>query len=321
MNNQEPSLREEFAVIEDKLQDPSIFSSKEYPKLAKRRQELSEVIVLFDKKNVLEKELNETNSLLDNPDAEMVELAKEEIPRINEEIEKNLEELRTILIPKDENDSRDVIIEIRAAAGGDESSLFAAELYRMYVRWSEKQIINDFSTKLSKNKEHFIDDLRSLRTGRAHSSMLDGIMVEAYGSTMPLIQVATITVPESQLIQITPFDGSNIQAIVSAIRDNQSLGLNPTDDGRVVRVPIPALNAERRQQIVKQLNEKFEDAMIGMRNSRHETLKEADKLKSDKKIGEDDHKRITKKIDELMNDQKVEIEKLAKTKEHDIVTV
>jgi ribosome recycling factor len=185
----------------------------------------------------------------------------------------------------------------------------------------EKQIINDFSTKLSKNKEHFIDDLRSLRTGRAHSSMLDGIMVEAYGSTMPLIQVATITVPESQLIQITPFDGSNIQAIVSAIRDNQSLGLNPTDDGRVVRVPIPALNAERRQQIVKQLNEKFEDAMIGMRNSRHETLKEADKLKSDKKIGEDDHKRITKKVDELMNDQKVEIEKLAKAKEHDIVTV
>ena len=185
----------------------------------------------------------------------------------------------------------------------------------------EQHIINDFSDKLSKNKNHFIEDLKSLRTGRAHSSMLDGVMVEAYGSVMPLIQVAAITVPESQLIQITPFDGSNIQAIVSAIRDNQSLGLNPTDDGRIVRVPIPALNAERRQQIVKQLNEKFEDAMIGMRNSRHESLKDADKLKSDKKIGEDDHKRIVKKIDELINDQKAEIEKLAKAKEHDIVTV
>jgi len=137
MNNQEPSLRQEFEEIENKLQDPNIFSSKEYPKLAKRRQELTDVIELFDKKNSLEKELNDAESLLGNSDAEMVELAKEEIPRIQNEIEKNLEDLRAALIPKDENDSRDVIIEIRAAAGGDESSLFAAELYRMYVRWSE----------------------------------------------------------------------------------------------------------------------------------------------------------------------------------------
>ena len=133
MNNQEPSLRLEFEEIENKLQDPAIFSSKEYPKLAKRRQELSDVIELFNKKNSLEKELIDTEALLSNSDAEMVELAKEEIPRIQNEIEQNLEGLRSALIPKDENDSRDVIIEIRAAAGGDESSLFAAELYRMYV--------------------------------------------------------------------------------------------------------------------------------------------------------------------------------------------
>jgi ribosome recycling factor len=185
----------------------------------------------------------------------------------------------------------------------------------------ENQLNKDFEDKIVKAKNRFIDDIKKIRTGRAHASMLDSVLVDAYGSKMPLIQVATISVPEAQLIQISPFDPATLQAIVSAIRDNQSLGLNPTDDGRVVRVPIPALNEERRQQIVKQLYEKVEETMITMRNNRHEILKAAEKLKSDKSISEDDLKRFEKRVDELMTSHKNEIEALAKSKEEDIITV
>jgi len=86
--------------------------------------------------------------------------------------------------------------------------------------------------------------------------MLDGVVVEAYGTPMPLNQVATVTAPEAQMIQITPFDPSNIQAIATAIRNNPSLGMNPSDDGRVVRVPVPALTEDRRRDIVKQVGQK-----------------------------------------------------------------
>src|SRR5665213_867813 len=99
-----------------------------------------------------------------------------------------------------------------------------------------QQVVAQAKTKLAQAVEHFKGELKSLRTGRASAAMLDGVMVEAYGTQMPLIQAATIAVPEAQLIQITPFDPNNLKAIADAIRDNQSLGLNPSDDGRVVRV-------------------------------------------------------------------------------------
>src|SRR4051794_34630122 len=115
-----------------------------------------------------------------------------------------------------------------------------------------QQIVTDAQNKLNQNLERFHDGLKTLRTGRANAGMLDSVTVEAYGTPMPLIQVATITVPESQLIQITPFDPNNLAAISTAIRNNPSLGLNPADDGRVVRVPIPPLNEERRRELAKQ---------------------------------------------------------------------
>src|SRR5687767_14071243 len=121
------------------------------------------------------------------------------------------------------------------------------------------QIVNDAKTKFQNAAVHFGEDLKKVRTGRAHSSMLDGVMVQAYGAAMPLIQVATISAPEPQLLQITPFDPGNIQAISAAIRDNQSLGLNPMDDGRVVRVPIPPLTEDRRREYVKLVGGKLED--------------------------------------------------------------
>lgn len=182
-------------------------------------------------------------------------------------------------------------------------------------------VVKHLQTKLTGVKDHFADELKKLRTGRAHPSMLDGIMVIAYGSPMPMNQVATVTAPEAQLLQITPFDPSNLQAIASAIRDNQTLGLNPMDDGRVVRVPIPALTTERRQQIVKLLGEKVEEAMIGSRQARHDALDKISAMKKDKTLGEDDAKRLEKQIDEEVNKLKAEIDQLSKAKEAEIMKV
>src|SRR6476469_9561778 len=98
---------------------------------------------------------------------------------------------------------------------------------------NQNQALDDAKKKFAASVERFNEQLKSLRTGRANASMLDGVMAEAYGTPMPLNQLATITAPEAQLIQITPFDPTNLQAISTAIRNNPSLGLNPTDDGRV----------------------------------------------------------------------------------------
>jgi ribosome recycling factor len=176
-------------------------------------------------------------------------------------------------------------------------------------------------SKLDGAKSHFTEELKKIRTGRAHPSMLDGITVKVYGTEMSIIQAASITAPEAQLLQITPFDPNNISAICDAIRADQSLGFNPMDDGRVVRVPVPPLTTERRQQIVKQLNEKVEISMISTRNVRHEVLNEAKEAKNDKQIGEDDYNWVQKQIDEAMAKTKNEIEILAKEKEKEIMTV
>ncbi|MGH7196226.1 MAG: ribosome recycling factor [Candidatus Saccharimonadales bacterium] len=168
---------------------------------------------------------------------------------------------------------------------------------------------------------HFEDEIKKIRTGRANPGMLEGVMVEAYGAKMPLIQVATITVPEPQLLQINPFDPTNLQAVVAAIRDDQSLGLNPSDDGRVIRVPIPPLTAERRQQIVKQLGEKVEDCRIALRNVRHDALKDAKNKKDAKELSEDDVKRVEKALDGAMTNAQGKLDTLAKAKEQEILTL
>ncbi len=167
----------------------------------------------------------------------------------------------------------------------------------------------------------FRESLKGLRTGRASASILDGVTVEAYGQQMPLIQVATITVPEAQLIQITPFDPSNIQTIAEAIRNNQALGLNPADDGRVVRVPIPPLTEERRKELAKQVGQKQEEALISLRSQRHDAIDKIDKAKKDKEIGEDEAKRQTAQVEADMNKAKTEIEAIAKAKELEITTL
>lgn len=186
---------------------------------------------------------------------------------------------------------------------------------------SPSQVVDQAKAKFSQAIDHLKEELKKVRTGRAHPGMLDGITVEAYGTPMPLIQVATVTAPEAQLLQITPFDPSNLQAISSAIRDNPSLGLNPMDDGRVVRIQIPPLNEERRREFVKLLNGKVEDCMVSLRNIRHDSLREVEQAKKDKDIGEDEAGRLEKQIDEAMNSAKADAESLSRAKETEIMTV
>jgi len=183
--------------------------------------------------------------------------------------------------------------------------------------FNQKQYEDRFTATIS----HFGDELRKVRTGRAHPTMLDGITVEAYGQRMPLNQVANVTVPEAQLITITPFDPTNIQAVVAAIRNDQSLGLNPSDDGRIIRVPIPPLTEERRKQIVKQTSEKVEEARIALRNIRQEALKETKRLKDAKEMSEDDQKRSEKAIDDLVASSNNQLDAAFREKEKEILTL
>lgn len=178
-----------------------------------------------------------------------------------------------------------------------------------------------YELKMTNAYERYEDDLKKIRTGRAHPSMLDGIKVEAYGAEMPLNQVANITAPEGQLIQVTPFDPANIQHIAAAIRNDQGLGLNPSDDGRVIRVPVPPLTEERRKMLVKQAGERTEEARIALRNVRQDGLKDAKRAKDDKQLSEDDLKLVEKEFDRLMSVYQGKIEDAFKAKEKDILTI
>lgn len=180
---------------------------------------------------------------------------------------------------------------------------------------------DSYEQKMTLALAHFEDELKKVRTGRSHPSMLDGIVVEVYGQKMPLNQVANITAPEAQMLQITPFDPSNVQSIAAAIRADQSLGFNPSDDGRIVRVPVPPLTEERRKLLVKQTSEKVEEARIALRNIRQDSFKDAKRKKDAKELSEDDVKRVEKEIDGLMSEYQNKIDAAFKIKEKDILTI
>ena len=178
-----------------------------------------------------------------------------------------------------------------------------------------------FDTKEDRKKmegivERFKEEMKKVRTGRAHPDMLSGIKVEAYGQFMPLNQVANITTADATLLVITPFDPANIQAICSAIRADQSLGLNPSDDGRVIRVPIPALTEERRKEIVKHASTKVEEAKVAIRNVREDARKA---IKVADEMSEDIKKRAEKEIDELTKEFSDKIDAEFKTKSNEIM--
>lgn len=158
MDKKESALREEYAALQAKLQDSAIFSSREYPKLAKRQSQLEQILNLFDERQSLTDAQLQAEEMANDADPELADLAKLELADLNDKITANSAALTEALTPKDPNNDKDVVIEIRAAAGGDESALFAGELYRMYVRWAEThnyktELINESPSEAGGFKE------------------------------------------------------------------------------------------------------------------------------------------------------------------------
>lgn len=163
----------------------------------------------------------------------------------------------------------------------------------------------------------FDNEMKKIRTGRAHPDMLSPIKVEAYGEFMPLNQVASVTSADATMLLVTPFDPANIQNITKAIREDQALGLNPSDDGHVVRVPVPPLTEERRKEIVKSASSKVEEAKIAVRNVREDARKE---LKG-AELPEDVKKRAEKDVDELTKSFVQKIDDAFKAKSAEIMAI
>lgn len=178
-----------------------------------------------------------------------------------------------------------------------------------------------YEAKMDLAFERYTEEIKKVRTGRAHPDMLSGVKVLVYGAKMPINQVANITAPEAQQLLITPFDPGNIIAITAAIREDQSLGFNPSDDGRVVRVPIPALTEERRRDMVKLLGDKVEDCRIVLRNIRQDALKDVKRKKDAKELSEDDMRAVEKEFDKLMQAYQEKIDTTFKSKEQELMTV
>lgn len=181
--------------------------------------------------------------------------------------------------------------------------------------------LKPFEDKFDQAVIHFEDEMKKVRTGRAHPAMLDSVHIEVYGQKMPLNHVASVTASDAQLLTVTPFDPGNITAISAAVRADQALGLNPSDDGKVVRIPIPPLTEERRKLIVKQTSEKVEEARISLRNIRQDAQKEVKRLKDSKEISEDDQKRAEKSIEDSVATYSGKIDEIFKAKEKEILTL
>jgi ribosome recycling factor len=173
---------------------------------------------------------------------------------------------------------------------------------------------------MEKAVDDFRKDLATLRTGRANTSLLDSVRVDYHGTPMPVNQLGTVTTPEPTLIVVSPWDPSVVPLIDKAIRTSD-LGLNPTNDGKVVRVPIPALTEERRKDIVKQLHKVLENHRTAVRNIRRDLKEAIEKLEKDKKISEDEKKRGLDELEKLSQSETKKIEDLSATKEREIMSI
>ena len=182
------------------------------------------------------------------------------------------------------------------------------------------QIKNDSKNRMEKTLETLRGDFGGLRAGRAHVSLLDGIMVEAYGSMTPLSQVGTISVPDPRTLSVSVWDRSLAKAVDQALRESD-LGLNPASDGQLIRIPIPPLSEERRKELVKIAGKYAEQTKVAIRNIRRDALDDVKKLKKDNQISEDDEKRYENEIQKLTDDSIKKIEDMLETKEKDIMQV
>ncbi|MCU1269717.1 MAG: ribosome recycling factor [Acidobacteriaceae bacterium] len=179
-------------------------------------------------------------------------------------------------------------------------------------------------TQLKSRMDKAVDDFRKAlvgtRTGRASVHMLDSVTVEAYGAQMPLNQVATVHTPEPQLITVQPFDPSQLGAIEKSIRGAE-LGLNPMNDGKIIRVPIPPLTEERRREMVKHLHKVLEDHRTAVRNIRRDGNDAIKKALRDKKITEDEEKRSMDEIQKLTDGEIKKMEDMCKAKEKEVMEI
>ena len=183
----------------------------------------------------------------------------------------------------------------------------------MSTNFNEK----NFSSKMDKSIQSFKKDISTLRTGRANTNMLDTIKVDVYGQLMPIDQLATVSVPEARLISIQVWDKANISLIESAIQKSE-LGINPQNDGQIIRLRIPDLTEDRRKELIKVLKNMGEKSKISIRNIRREANEELKKELKEKKFSEDDNKKYEKNIQKL-TDQNIEnIEKILAEKEKEI---
>ena len=174
--------------------------------------------------------------------------------------------------------------------------------------------------RMEKAVEDFRKDLATLRTGRANATLLDSVRVDYHGTPMPVNQLGTVTTPDATMIVISPWDPSAVPLIDKAIRTTD-LGLNPTNDGKVVRVPIPALTEDRRKDIVKQLHKVLENHRTAVRNVRRDLKEAIEKLEKDKKISEDEKKRALDDLEKLSQAETKKIEDLSAVKEREIMSI
>jgi len=164
------------------------------------------------------------------------------------------------------------------------------------------------------------DDMASIRTGRANPGMFSRISIDYYGSTTPITQLCSITVPEARLVVIKPYEQSQLKAVEDAIR-HSDLGLNPSNDGTLIRISVPQLTEERRRELVKQAKSKGEDAKVTVRNVRRKAMEELTRIKKDGEAGEDEVGRAEKDLDKTTGTYTGQIDELVKHKEGELLEV
>ena len=181
-------------------------------------------------------------------------------------------------------------------------------------------LISDASRRMDKSVESTHVEFNTVRTGRASAALLDRITVDYYGQPTPLKQLATINVPEPRLLTIQPFDPSSLKGIERAIQESE-LGLTPSNDGKVIRLPIPQLTEERRQELVKVVRQIAEDGRVAVRNVRRDTDRQLKELKTIVDVGEDEERRAEERVQKLTDEHTGKIDELLKRKEAEITEV
>jgi ribosome recycling factor len=185
---------------------------------------------------------------------------------------------------------------------------------------SEKDVIKDARPRMEGAVEDLRRKLATVRTGRAAVSLLDPVVVDYYGTPTPLNQMASVHVPEPQTITVQPWDQTQLKAIETAIRA-ADLGLNPSNDGKIIRVPIPALTEERRRQLAKQVHEFAEEHRTAVRNVRRDANERLKKMLKDKTISEDNERDALEEVQKLTNTYIGKIDEFAKSKEQELMSV